>query len=578
MSRPTAFRCTLAPQGRTFDLTGEATILDAALAQSVAVPFSCRRGECGSCRAQVLSGSAARVRPPSLAAYRVRPDEILMCQCRATSDLTLAFAHWTVPACAPARYAARVEAVESLRPDVTRLVVDLQQAGAFVCEPGQHMHVLTASGERRSFSIANLPTITADRVRLEFHIRRVPGGAFTDRTLATLRPGDALSLDGPHGDCGWREAPQEGTSLVLLATGTGYAGVSAILRAALRSATPRRVTLYWGGREAADRYDAEALDELARRFPSFRWEAPVRHVQDAALADGHDWSATRVHACGHPAMVTDARASLTAAGLPPARFHAEAFVPQSGHAPPPAPVAPSHPWERVGARFTLDGILQARERSREALARIVARIEPGMTARDMIDMADTLLRAMGSACNWHPTYARIGADTPLGSRQPIDPGRRLQREDIFTVDLGPVWDGYEGDYGDTFHLGADEDHARCVAAARAVFDETRAAWLHGRRGIDLYAFAQERAASRGCTLVRETAGHRVSDFPHALYGGHRLAEADFIPASGIWVLEVHVRDLVRPIGAFFEDVLLDGLPRGRGVRHRTDACHGSMAE
>ena len=56
--------------------------------------------------------------------------------------------------------------------------------------------------------------------------------------------------------------------------------------------------------------------------------------------------------------------------------------------------------------------------------------------------------------------------------------------------------------------------------------------------------------------MRETAGHRVSDFPHALYGKHRLAEADFVPGDGIWVLEVQVRDLERPIGAFFEDVLL----------------------
>jgi CDP-4-dehydro-6-deoxyglucose reductase len=56
--------------------------------------------------------------------------------------------------------------------------------------------------------------------------------------------------------------------------------------------------------------------------------------------------------------------------------------------------------------------------------------------------------------------------------------------------------------------------------------------------------------------VREIPGHRVSDFPHALYGKHLLAQADFVPADGIWVLEIQVRDAERPMGAFYEDVLL----------------------
>lgn len=48
----------------------------------------------------------------------------------------------------------------------------------------------------------------------------------------------------------------------------------------------------------------------------------------------------------------------------------------------------------------------------------------------------------------------------------------------------------------------------------------------------------------------------MADFPHALYGKHQLAQADFVPADGIWVLEIQVRDRALPIGAFYEDVLL----------------------
>ena len=153
-------------------------------------------------------------------------------------------------------------------------------------------------------------------------------------------------------------------------------------------------------------------------------------------------------------------------------------------------------------------------------------------------------------------YIRFGPDTRCSSRQPIQRDRVLRADDVFTIDLGPVWDGHEGDYGDTFVLGSNPDHLRCTQAAREIFEHARIAWIQGLSGSALYAYADALAREHGCSLVHDTAGHRVSDFPHALYGKHRLAEADFAPGDGIWVLEVQVCDLALPIGAFFEDVLL----------------------
>lgn len=574
--RPPVATCTLAPDGLSFPLHATGSILDAALAAGAAVPFSCMRGECGSCRAQVLDGRFERIAPPSAAAYQTAGDELLMCQCRATSDLLhLRFAHWQAPARPPARHAATVVVREALTPSVTRLVLELapgdQPQPPFSCQPGQHVHLLMDNGEARPFSIASVQPAQEDgAVRLEFHIRHIPGGAFTGRLLPALGPGDVLQVHGPHGACVWQPPAQPGGTLVLLATGTGFAGVSAILDAVLASGSNNMfgtVHLYWGGRGIGDCYAADRLDALQAAHPGFGWtpvlsgkpDALVQHVQDAALAAGHGWAhgATTVYACGNPAMVRDARAVLTAAGLPAECFHSEAFVPAApGTHVHTAPHAVRHPWEKVGATFTMDGILTARRRSMDALARIAALMEPGITTAEAIALADAQLRAMGSACNWHPTYVRFGADTQCTSRQPVDRKRRLRADDVFTIDLGPVWDGYEGDYGDTFVLGADPHHQRCAQAARDVFCQTRQAWVAGLSGQALYDFAEVRARTHGCTLVRETAGHRVADFPHVLYGRHRLAEVDFVPDEGVWVLEVQVRDLERPMGAFFEDVLL----------------------
>ncbi|WZB71945.1 2Fe-2S iron-sulfur cluster-binding protein [Achromobacter xylosoxidans] len=88
-----------------FSTDGSASILDAALAQGAQVPFSCQRGECGSCRATVLEGRYERIAPANERSYVTADDELLMCQCRAAGDLRLTFPHWQAPARRPSRAA-----------------------------------------------------------------------------------------------------------------------------------------------------------------------------------------------------------------------------------------------------------------------------------------------------------------------------------------------------------------------------------------------------------------------------------------------------------------------------------------
>ncbi|MGS0891452.1 M24 family metallopeptidase [Burkholderia stagnalis] len=563
----------------TFAANGRTSILDAALAQGIAVPFSCQRGECGSCRATVRDGCFERMTPPTERSYATADDELLMCQCRATSDLTLAFPHWRAPARPPAMHGARVVSRRPLAPDVTQLVVELRDAEPpFEYLPGQHVRLSFDGGSRRCFSIANAPG-AAGPARLEFHIRRQPGGAFTDGILPRLAPGDALTLEGPLGACVW---PQDGWGedvehLVLLATGTGFAGVFPVLMAALHERCMKTVTLYWGGRTQEDCYTAPLLDALQGKHAGLRWHAALsgesirsdlanpetepdarrnRRVQDLALAAGHDWTRSAVYACGNPAMVRAARAQLVAAGLPHARFQSEAFLPPAADDPAPPPRDGGHAWERVGPCFTMAGILDARQRSMHAVREIAALLRPGVSTRDAITVADAHLRRLGASHNWHPTYVRFGIDTQSPAVQPTDFRRVLREDDVFVVDIGPVWDGYEGDYGDTFVMGAEAAGERCARAARDVFRRARLDWLAGTSGTALYERADAYARDHGCALVREIPGHRVADFPHALYGKHTLADADFVPGDGIWVLEIQVRDLTSPVGAFYEDVLL----------------------
>ncbi|WZB71946.1 hypothetical protein WJ968_09625 [Achromobacter xylosoxidans] len=264
-----------------------------------------------------------------------------------------------------------------LAPGVTQLIVEMEDARPYAWLPGQHVQLLLEDGVRRNFSIANVPVAAtpdslasvattaspaassatmsggsapnvAERdasgpVRLEFHIRRMPGGVFTDGILPRLAPGDTLTLEGPLGACvwpgdGWRNgAPgslPNGSSngshngadhLVLLATGTGFAGVFPILMAALHDRRMASVTLYWGGCTPDDCYAAPLLNALQGKHAGLRWHAALSdttrehaveldgggartrasastppRVQDLALAAGHDWTRSVVYACGNP--------------------------------------------------------------------------------------------------------------------------------------------------------------------------------------------------------------------------------------------------------------------------------------
>lgn len=539
---------------------GETLLLDAALAQGVSVPFSCRRGECGCCKVRVLSGQHAVEPYAALGApYVLADDEMLLCQSRACSDMKIEIPGWNLSA--PAlRFEATVKDKHSLAADVTCLILQTPAGQTPDVRPGQYMKFYLDDGSSRCFSVANLPA--AEEGLLEFHIRRVPDGHFSDVTLSALAIGDKLSLEGGFGASTWQPASQ--SELVLFATGTGYAGLKPVLLAALSdpNASPAlRITLYWGGRTAADCYDSAFLDQLAGADLRFKWFGVIgeaTRVQDAA-ANQHTWPDARLYACGHPAMVEAVRACAKDWGVAAQDVVVEAFVPSGASQAPLAQGSFDPVFERVGPRYALDGMLAAREQSIRAVAHIAGKLRIGMTTAQAVAMADAHLHEMGASYTWHPTYIRFGDDTVRTPREGVERERTLQADDIVVVDIGPVWDGYEGDFGDTFVFGDGALHRACAQAARDVFSASKAAWKTGLTGRALYDFAEKEAERGGWQLERNLAGHRVSDFPHALFGPAKLAEMEFVPSDAIWVLEIQLRHPQLPIGAFYEDILI-GMP------------------
>lgn len=542
----------LSPSGKTF-ATGDELLLDAMLANGLSVPFSCRRGACGSCKVVVAQGQyRARHRAPDAPApcYPLAANEMLLCQSHACSDMRLEIPGWSLDT--PTLVVeAQVVSKRALAPDIIELVVMPDRP--LTVRAGQYLKFRLVDGDSRCFSIANLPA--EDDGRLVFQIRRVSGGLFSEALLGDLEAGDLVQLEGPFGACTWQET--DDSPVVLFATGTGYAGIKPILLTAL--ARNIEVTLYWGGTQPTDFYDRAFLADASAEHPGFCWHpvlASQGRVQEVALSHGHAWEQAQVYACGNGAMIRQVREQCLDAGLPAHRFVAEAFVP-SGRSGAQTPSTAFDPiWEKVGPRYSFDGMLAARDQSIRALAAIASRLRVGMTTGEALDMAAEQLQAMGASHTWHPTYIRFGDDTVRPPREGIDRQRRLRATDIAVVDLGPVWDGYEGDYGDTFVFGDSPLHLACRTALHEVFDETREAWLRGLTGRELYDVAEQSAVAKGWRLARNLAGHRLADFPHALFECKDLADLEIPPSEMAWVLEIQLCHPTEPVGGFFEDMLM----------------------
>jgi len=218
----------------------------------------------------------------------------------------------------------------------------------------------------------------------------------------------------------------------------------------------------------------------------------------------------------------------------------------------------SNPAEHVGPSFSVDGMLLARQKTREAIDRIAAQVHPGMVEEDAVAMAKKTMLDMGLALSWHPTRVRFGSNTMKPMKVQSAPGVVLVEDDIFFLDIAPRVDAWEGDGGKSFVVGHNAEFARCANDAERLFHEVRAVWNGGNvSGRGLYEFADRTAKSMGWELNFDLPGHRVSDFPHAAIHTGSLADFDESPSAMRWILEIHLRDPQGRFGAFFEDMLLE---------------------
>src|SRR5689334_12352817 len=241
------------------------SVLDAAQRAGLEVPFSCRKGVCGTCKGRVVSGDVRAFAGDALGSVERAEGQVLFCNARPRSDLIIAprsiskadpFARKTVE--------ARVFRLQKLADDVMLVHLRFPAGIRAKFKAGQHLNLILENGERRDFSMANAPK-ESDGAQL--HIRHVPGGAFTSYVFEKLNRGDRLKLEVPFGDFALRESDRP---ILFVAGSTGFAPIKSIIEDALSKGIARDMTLYWGARTQGGLY-SDLPAKWARENPRFKY-------------------------------------------------------------------------------------------------------------------------------------------------------------------------------------------------------------------------------------------------------------------------------------------------------------------
>jgi len=330
-----SYQVNLCTSGHSFTVDPGETVLDAGLRQGIVLPYSCRIGSCGTCKARIVEG---KVDYGEYEATAMTPEEraegaVLLCQARPLSDLVIDAREVVAAEAIEIRLLpARVARLRPLAHDVTGLWLKLPANQSFNYLPGQYIDILLPKGRRRSFSIANAP----GSGELEFHIRQVPGGYFTNHVSTEMKERDLLRFQGPLGTFFLRD--DSARPMIFMAGGTGFAPIKAILEHAHAAGVERPVHFFWGVRRRHDLYMRDLVERWVNSWENFKftpvlseasaeddWDGMTGWVHDAVTGTYPDLSGFDVYASGPPPMIEAGRAAFRKHGLPAQQLYFDSF-------------------------------------------------------------------------------------------------------------------------------------------------------------------------------------------------------------------------------------------------------------
>ncbi len=271
----------LLPSGAEFFVEGGDTILEAALRAGIPLAYGCSSGNCGSCKARVISGEVRQTRPHEyrLTAAQQAAGQALMCSCTAVTDLVIEADVARRPADIPAQtLKAEIRGVDFPTDEVAIVHVQTPLSSRLRFMAGQRVRLGFGQTLATELPVASCPC--EDR-HLEFHVRRMAGNPFADHVFTQMRPGEAVTVEGPFGE--FVLDPESARPMLLIAFCTGFAPIKSLMEHAMALDNAASIHLIW----VATREGALYLPNLARA-----WADALDNFDYTPVIAGSDLDAT----------------------------------------------------------------------------------------------------------------------------------------------------------------------------------------------------------------------------------------------------------------------------------------------
>jgi NAD(P)H-flavin reductase/ferredoxin len=309
---------TLLINGRRIKASPGDTLLDAGMASGVVIPHDCCTGQCSTCRVRIYDGAVDD-------GGTREGDTVLACQATVSGNAVIEFDE--VPL--PVKRSGTVTAMRRISPDIYEVVVTLSKPLTHLA--GQYVKVSFSGFPSRDYSPTFRIDGTCELDELVFHIRSCAKGVVSSQLGHRIGSGHRVSVRGPFGHAFFRKA--EGR-IVLVATGTGWAPIWSVARAARYHQPEREMVVVVGARDPANLYMQPSLAWLrktgvqqitmtssgSRAAGPIQFGRPTAHLPRLRDTD-------TVYVAGAPEMVA---AVELLAGIGGAGCYADPFVPAAG--------------------------------------------------------------------------------------------------------------------------------------------------------------------------------------------------------------------------------------------------------
>ena len=249
-------------------------------------------------------------------------------------------------------------------------------------------------------------------------------------------------------------------------------------------------------------------------------------------------------------------------------------------------VADESTFENVSEKFSSELLISAQKKTWALVRELASELAAGWTEEQAQKEMDVMFAREGAEKKWHPSKIRFGVNSTKSFRELSEPGVVLKENDIFFIDIGSVFFGHEADCGQTFVLKDNQlfsvkseadaiwaeqsDYYKLKLASEKLFSIVANKWKNENEenenekdekknklsGVELYEYAAIEAEKMGYQLnLQGAGGHRIGDFPHAVFHKGALNQFKQKPQEQRWILEIQLRHPQLAVGAFFEDVL-----------------------